>query len=86
MRREMVKNITVFTTNTCAYCAMVKKYLGAKGMKYDVVNLDEQPERQAEALAISGALTVPVTVVTKQDETQEVVVGYNLAKLAPAIS
>ena len=82
----MVKNITIFTTNTCAYCAMVKKYLGAKGMEYDVVNLDEHPERQAEALAVSGSLTVPVTVVTKADETQEVVVGYNLAKLAPAIA
>ena len=82
----MIKNITIFTTNTCAYCAMVKKYLGAKGMKYDVVNLDEQPERQAEAYELSGALTVPVTVVTKEDESREVVVGYNLAKLAPAIA
>lgn len=82
----MVKNITIFTTNTCAYCAMVKKYLGAKGMKYDVVNLDEQPERQAEAYELSGALTVPVTVVTKEDESREVVIGYNLAKLAPAIA
>ncbi len=82
----MVKNITIFTTNTCAYCVMVKKYLGAKGMKYDIVNLDEQPGRQAEAFELSGALTVPVTVVTKDDESREVVVGYNLAKLAPAIS
>ena len=82
----MVKNITIFTTNTCAYCAMVKKYLGAKGMKYDVVNLDEQPERQAEAYELSGALTVPVTVVTKEDESREVIVGYNLAKLAPAVA
>jgi glutaredoxin 3 len=82
----MVKNITIFTTNTCAYCAMVKKYLGAKGMKYDVVNLDEQPERQAEALKLSGALTVPVTVVTKHDDSREVIVGYNLAKLAPAVA
>lgn len=81
----MVKNITIFTTNTCAYCAMVKKYLDIKGHKYDVVNLDEHPERQAEALALSGALTVPVTVVSKQDDTKEVVVGYNLAKLAPAL-
>ncbi|MDB5169623.1 MAG: hypothetical protein JWN82_19, partial [Candidatus Saccharibacteria bacterium] len=32
----------------------------------------------------SGSLTVPVTVVTKQDDSREVVVGYNLAKLAPA--
>lgn len=82
----MVKNITIFTTNTCAYCAMVKKYLGAKGHAYDVVNLDEHPERQAEALQLSGALTVPVTVVTKHDDSREVVVGYNLAKLAPAVA
>jgi glutaredoxin len=81
----MVKNITIFTTNTCAYCAHVKKWLDAKGHGYDVVNLDEHPERQAEALALSGALTVPVTVVTKHDDSKEVVVGFNLAKLAPAL-
>jgi glutaredoxin len=65
---------------------MVKKYLDAKGQGYDVVNLDEQPHRQAEALSLSGALTVPVTVVTKQDDSKEVIVGYNLAKLAPAVA
>lgn len=82
----MVKNITIFTSNTCAYCQMVKKYLGAKGMTYDEVNIDEHPHRQAEAMQMSGATTVPVTVVTKGDDSREVVVGYNLAKLAPAIS
>lgn len=82
----MPKNITIFTTTTCAYCPMVKRFLQAKGLAYDEVNLDQNPERQAEALALSGALTVPVTVVTKQDDTQAVVVGYNLAKLAPAIA
>lgn len=82
----MVKNITIFTTNTCAYCGMVKKWLGAKGMTYEEVNLDQFPERQAEALAVSGALTVPVTVVTKDDDSREVVVGFNLAKLAPAVA
>ena len=82
----MTKKITIFTTNTCAYCGMVKKFLDAKGHEYEVVNLDENPERQEEALRLSGALTVPVTVVTKHDDSQEVVVGFNLAKLAPAIA
>ena len=81
----MVKNITIFTSNTCAYCQMVKKYLGAKGMNYEEVNIDEHPHRQAEAVEMSGAMTVPVTVVTKGDDSKEVVVGYNLAKLAPAL-
>ena len=82
----MPKNITIFTTNTCAYCVMVKKWLGAKGYNYEEVNIDQQPERQQDAYALSGQLAVPVTVVTKQDDSQEVIVGYNLARLAPAVS
>lgn len=82
----MPKNITIFTTNTCAYCGMVKKYLASKGMNYEEVNLDEHPDRQKEAFELSGTLTVPVTVVTKQDDSREVVVGYNLQKLAPAVT
>ena len=83
----MAKGITIFTTNTCSYCVMVKRYLDMKGQPYEVVNLDEAPERRQEALDVSGgALTVPITVVTKQDDTKEVVVGYNLSRLAPAIA
>ena len=81
----MVKNITIFTTNTCAYCGMVKKYLQVKGMTYNEINLDEKPERQKEAFELSGQLAVPVTVVTRGDDSREVVVGYNLQKLAPSI-
>jgi glutaredoxin 3 len=80
------KSITIFTTNTCAYCVMVKKYLAAKGHGYEEVNLDQNPERQQEAYKLSGALTTPVTVVTKDDDSQEVIVGYNLSKLAPAVA
>jgi len=82
----MAKKITIFTTNTCTYCGMVKRFLDMKGLKYDVVNLDDSPERQAEALQMSGALTVPITIVTKEDDSQEVVVGYNLSRLAPAVA
>ena len=82
----MTKNITIFTTNQCAYCPMVKRYLDSKGLTYDVVNLEEHPHRQEEALKISGSLTVPITVVTKTDDSQQVVVGYNLQQLAPAVT
>ncbi len=65
---------------------MVKKYLGTKGVNYEEINLDEHPARQAEALEISGTMTVPVTVVTKHDESKEVIIGYNLSRLAPAVA
>ena len=83
----MAKNITIFTTTHCAYCPMVKKYLDMKGHKYDVVNLDDNPERNQEAFDLSGgALTVPITIITKEDDSKEVVVGYNLSRLAPAVN
>ena len=82
----MPRNVTIFTTNTCASCGAVKRYLDNKGVGYEVVNLDQNPERQAEAIAISGGMTVPVVLVTKEDNSRAVVVGYNLAKLAPAIA
>lgn len=65
---------------------MVKRWLGTKGIAYEEVNLDTNPERQQEAFAASGQFAVPVTIITKEDDSQEVVVGYNLAKLAPAIA
>lgn len=80
-----MKKITVFTTSTCAYCGMVKKWLDAKGINYNVVNLDEQPEKQKEVFEKSGAMTVPVTLVEKEDSSEEVVVGYNLSRLAAVV-
>jgi glutaredoxin 3 len=83
----MSKKVTIYTTTTCAYCPMVKNFVKAKGLTYDEVNLDQQPERQAEAYELSGALTVPITVVSDEaDDKKQVIIGYNLAKLAPALA
>lgn len=81
----MPKNITVFTTNRCSYCVMVKRYLDSKKLKYDVVNLEENPEHLTRVLEMSGALTVPVVHILKEDDSEEVVIGYNLTRLAPAL-
>lgn len=82
----MPKHIRIYTTNSCAYCVMVKKWLQAKGHAWEEVNVEEHPERANEAFEISGQLAVPVTVVTNDDDDQQVIVGYNLSKLAPAVA
>lgn len=82
----MAKDITIYTTNTCSYCVMVKKWLGSKNIAYQEVNIDQTPERAQEAFEVSGQMAVPVTVITKDDDSKEVVVGYNIAKLAPAVA
>jgi len=82
----MSKKITVFTTNTCAYCSMVKKWLDSKNIAYNTVNLDDNPDRQKEIYEKSGALTVPVTLVEDENGKEDVVIGFNLPRLASAIA
>jgi glutaredoxin len=64
---------------------MVKKYLTSKGFSYTEVNIDEEPDRREEAFAVSGALTVPVTVIKSGANSQEIIVGWNPSRLIPAL-
>jgi len=81
----MSKKITVFTTNTCGYCGMVKKWLDSKKIAYNTVNLDDNPEMQKTIYEKSGALTVPVTLVENENGQEDVVIGFNLAKLSTLV-
>lgn len=82
----MPKKITVFTRPTCAPCRALKNYLQRKGIVYSEVNVDETPEAQASLISMSGRSMVPMTVIVKQDDSQEVISGLNLAQINSAIS
>lgn len=83
----MAKSVTIYTRTTCASCSMVKKFLDLKQQPYEVINLDEQPaEITEQVVAKSGARTVPVIFVTKEDSTEDITIGWNPGKLAQAIA
>jgi glutaredoxin len=54
----MAKNITIYTSNNCAYCGMVKKFMTMKGQSFEEVNIEDQPEKQQEMIAMTGAMTI----------------------------
>lgn len=83
----MSKKITVYTRTSCSYCAQVKKLLDMKGKTYEVINLDENREAEADIVAKSGARTVPVVVV-KNDSGDETIasIGWNPGALMAAIA
>jgi glutaredoxin len=85
----MKKTVTIYTTDTCAYCAMVKKFLDGKNVPYNVVNLDHEPnEVRQKVIEMSGAMTVPIIVVADaedDDAPKNITVGWNPAKLATAV-
>lgn len=81
----MAKSVTIYTTNTCAYCHAVKDFFKQKDVAYDEINLDEQPQKRQEILAATGQLAVPVIIVEKDDGARDVTVGFNLPKLSSAL-
>ncbi len=55
----MKTHVTVYTMTTCPYCMAAKKLLKKKGVEFEEVNLDEQPDRWNECESRSGLQTVP---------------------------
>ena len=52
--------VEMYTTGWCPYCAHARALLQKKGVAYDEISLDEQPERRAEMVQRShGGWTVP---------------------------
>lgn len=72
--------ITVYTTKACAYCKMVKQYLTLKGKEFEVVDLEENPQKRQELFEKTGALTVPITQVG-----DDFVIGWNRQKFAEVL-
>lgn len=82
----MSKKVTIYTSNTCGQCKMVKKILTMKNTQYDEVNIDESPDRHQEVLQLSGQQRVPVTVIKDENTgAQNVITGYNPGQLMPAL-
>lgn len=81
----MAQNVTIYTTNTCAYCQAVKDFFKQKEVEYQEVNLDEDPQRRQELLDVTGQLAVPVTIVEQESGKKDVTVGFNLSQLSTAL-
>jgi glutaredoxin 3 len=51
--------ITVYTTAWCPYCSAARALLRGKGVAFDEINVDDQPEQRTVMVTRSGRRTVP---------------------------
>lgn len=68
--------VKVYTRTTCAPCRMVKTWLQKKGIKYDEINVDEDPAAAREIVDRTGVMMVPMITVGER-----VCQGMNFALL-----
>lgn len=56
-----MNDITVYTTNTCPYCTMLKNYLKSVGLSFKEVNVQQDQYAAAKLVEATGQLGVPQT-------------------------
>ncbi len=54
-----MKNILIYSTNTCPYCVMAKKLLEKNGLSYTEIRVDLDENEREKMIARSQRRTVP---------------------------
>lgn len=54
-------SIIIYTSNNCVQCHATKRAMESRGMVFEMVNIDQQPEA-AETLRAQGFRQLPVVI------------------------
>lgn len=74
----MQKKVVIYTTPGCPYCADAKELFNKKGVKYEEIQVDKDPDKLAEMIKLSQRRSVPQIFIDKKS-----IGGFdNLSELA----
>lgn len=68
--------IKVYSTPTCPYCVMVKKFLAENNIEFEDIDVSSNQAAAQEMVNKSGQMGVPVLEINGQ-----IVVGFDKAKI-----
>jgi len=72
VEKKKQKKVLIYTTSTCPWCVKTKTFLKESKIKYEEINVTENPKRRNEVFEKSGQMGVPVT-----DIEGTIVIGYD---------
>ncbi|MDD5127274.1 MAG: Uxx-star family glutaredoxin-like (seleno)protein [Dehalococcoidales bacterium] len=68
--------VKIYTTPTCGYCQMAKRFLAERGVAYEEYDVSHDPTAADEMVRLTGQMGVPVIMVD-----DEVVIGFDRQRL-----
>ena len=78
--------VTVYSTNTCVYCKMLREWLTDKGQDFDVVMVDESQEAAMKMYQLSGGqMAVPFSTIEYKDGQVEKILGFDRPRFEAAL-
>lgn len=80
-----MKKVVIYSTHTCGFCNMLKKYLDDNSIAYDVKYADEDQALAQELFEKSGQLGVPFTIITDESGQETSILGFDRPKVNAAL-
>ena len=59
-------DIKIYSRSWCSFCHRAKALLDSKGLTYQEVDIEQQPQARAEMIELSGRHTVPQLFINQQ--------------------
>lgn len=78
--------ITVYSTTTCPYCVMLKRWLDEKGVTYQDYLVDKDPYAAQVMIQQSGQMGVPFSTVEHDDGSIDKILGFDRNKFEIAFA
>ena len=60
---EVMREITVYTTDACSFCSRVKGLLESHGVEFSEVNLSKDPTGRTELALRTGMMSFPQVLI-----------------------
>ncbi len=78
--KKMAK-VLVYSTPTCPFCELVKKFLKENNVKYTEINVAKDKEKIKEMITKSGQTSLPVV-----DINGKIILGFNKIEMKKALN
>jgi len=77
-----MNTITIYSTASCGFCRMLKRFLDDHKISYVTKMADEDQAIAQELFEKSGQLGVPFSIITDQDGNQvDTMLGFDAQKI-----
>ncbi len=74
--------VRIYTTPTCVYCQMTKEFFRANNVEFEELDVASNEEAAKEMIEKTGQMGVPVIIINKDDNSEEIIIGFQKERLA----
>lgn len=78
--------ITIYSTTTCPYCVMLKRWLDDKKIEYTDYTVDKNPIAAQTMMLESGQRGVPFTTIKHADGSVDKILGFDRAQFEVSLA